>query len=595
MTTIRRTYTYLLALAGLLVTVAAGAGMASLIVSTLTIPGGTILSADDVRTRASLYLAELVVGLPVWLGHWLAAERGVVRRPEERQARQRRLFLAVIFAVTSVVALFALHDLLRFILTLPSGKATPATLDAAIRATTRMLAFGAAWLLYSRLERPPTNESTEGTIDPAHDLAVYILTGVALAFLVTGVTEAVLQISKDALGTGRSVLLADAPPLLWTVWGSIAAWMLAGGGVWALVWQYDLNRGGRRDLRVLFLYLVLIVAVPVTLGGGVDGLYELLRRALGYRSATGFSDFVPGVLAAILVGGASWTYHWRIVRQQARYVDEARTLPPSTGDQPPVESAPPDGPLPVDRGGVIAWPRRPGLALLTLLGLAAGATAFVSLLWLGLDFLLNSGSTLSGPDWWRDRLSASLATGAIGTAAWLGPWQRLQRATRVIAERAARERRLLLGFITVAGALLALGFLIALLWLAFRALLGVALGPHGVSTALKEFSGVLIALLVAAYHGVILRTDVAVTPAYRAMRRVRILLGVGSEPLVAALRQQRGLHVEVAGHLLDTANAEVLPPATISERLTAMGAASEDEQTLLVLTAEGGTILRYRL
>ena len=114
------------------------------------------------------------------------------------------------------------------------------------------------------------------------------------------------------------------------------------------------------------------------------------------------------------------------------------------------------------------------------------------------------------------------------------------------------------------------------------------------STALKEFSGALIALLVAVYHGVILRTDVAVTPSYRALRRVRVLLGVGSEPLVDALRQQRGLHVEVAGHLLDTANAEVLPLATLLERLTTMGAAGEDEQTLLVLAADGGTILRYR-
>jgi hypothetical protein len=588
--TLRRTGPYLLALAGLLVSVAASAGMASLIIGTLVLPSGTVLSGGDVRTQASLYLAELVVGLPVWLGCWLAAERGVARQSEEPDSAQRRLFLATVFAVTSVVALVALHDLLRFVLTLPGATATPASRDAAIRATTRFLAFGAAWLGYARLGRPrPASPGDVRTADPAHDLAVYILTGVALAFLLTGVVEAILQIAENALATGQTELLPATQQGLWTIWGSIAAWTVAGGSVWAAIWRYDLARAGRRPLRVLYLYLVLVVAVPATLSGGGDGLYELLRRLLGYQSTTGYREFLPGVLAALLAGGATWAYHWSVVRQQARYAaDEAQETPragDTTGDRP----------RPEDGTAAIVWPRRPGYALLALAGLAACAPAFVWLLWLGLDFLLNSGASLSGPDWWRDRLSAGVAIGIVGTAAWLSAWWRLQRAalddTR---ERSTQERRLLLGFFAVAGSLFAFGFLIALLWLAFRALLGAPLGPNELSTALKEFSAALVSLLLAAYHAVLLRTDIAEAPAHAAPIHVRVLVAPGAEATLLALQQEAGLRVEVAGHLRDDLPEGKLPLPLLLERLMTAAKTDGSDQILVLLGADGGLILRYR-
>jgi hypothetical protein len=594
--TIRRTGTYLLALAGLLVSVAASAGMVSLIISTLVLPSDTILSGDDVRTRASLYLAELVVGLPVWLGYWLAAERGVARKSEEPNSVQRRLFLATVFAVTSVVALVALHDLLRFVLTLPGATATPASRDAAIRAATRFLAFGAAWLGYVRLGHPrPAGPGDARTLDQAHDLAVYILTGVALAFLLTGVAEAIVEITKDVLGTEQTDLLSPAQQGLWTIWGSIAAWTLAGGGVWAAIWRYDLARAGRRPLRVLYLYIVLVVAVPVTLGGGADGLYELLRRLFGYQSATGYREFLPDVLTALFAGGATWAYHWHIVRQQAHYADEPQDTPLSGMETSRAANAAGTSTRPGDVETAIVWPRRPGLALLALAGLAACAPAFVSLLWLALDFLLNSGASLSGPDWWRDRLSASVAIGIVGTAAWLSAWWRLQRAAMDdMRERATQERRLLLGFIAVVGSLFAFGFLIALLWLAFRALLGAPLGPNGLSTALKEFSAALVSLLLAAYHAVLLRTDIAKRPAQPVEIRVRALVAPGAEASLRAFQQERSLHLDVAGYLLDDLPATQLSLPALLERLTTQGATDESEQILLVLGADGGLILRYR-
>src|SRR5581483_11836330 len=85
------------------------------------LPHGIAASSGDTRQELSLYLATLLVGLPLWLGAATAANRRAGRTVEERDAVERRLFLAIVFAATSVVALFALQSLLRVVLTLPGA------------------------------------------------------------------------------------------------------------------------------------------------------------------------------------------------------------------------------------------------------------------------------------------------------------------------------------------------------------------------------------------------------------------------------------------------------------------------------------------
>ena len=103
--------------------------MATLVV-TLTQQSSALTSSSDVRDRTSYYLASLIVGTPIWLGLWRLAQRRLGRSPEEQRSRERRLFLAAIFAAASVVALFALHTVLRVILTLPDATdVTPTVRD----------------------------------------------------------------------------------------------------------------------------------------------------------------------------------------------------------------------------------------------------------------------------------------------------------------------------------------------------------------------------------------------------------------------------------------------------------------------------------
>lgn len=569
----RRLFRYVLAFAGLLTVLYAVTGLLGLALTTLALQGSTLSGGEDTRIRASLYLAELIIGLPTWLAFWVMSQRRAAASREERNSPERRFFLGAVFAFTSIVALFALHSVLRYLLTLPGMGDTGNTAQDTLFSAARLLVFGAAWVYYARLgwsERSARDE------DALHDLAVCLLAGFSLAFLVVGVTQAISQILADLVGITQPELLAGSARSVWDRWGSIAALVLSGGLLWGAVWQYDLSRGGARRVRVVYLYIILLLAVPWALASAGQGLFELLRRLFGYTPELESTwSFVQDFLPALLVAGVIWVHHWAVIRRQAAPRGRGERLVP----------------------GGIPWPRRVGFALLTVLGLAILVPALISVLWLALDFLLNTGDTLSGENWWRDRLSASIAAGVVGAGAWLGGWMRLQRAAAAApeSERAASERRQLLGLVVLVSSLAAIGFGVSLLWLVLQALLGAGLDNNDVSWMLKNLSGAAIALGVLAYHGQVLRRDLAFGPARTARVKIVALVAAGAEDELERLREATGRRIEVIGYLAESQNGGWTDLPTLEKQLTELGApgTSQEDRALLLLGPEGGSLHSY--
>jgi hypothetical protein len=238
---------------------------------TLTVLQDNVLSTtEDNRVRASLYLAELIVGLPVWLALWTVTQRRAGLSDEERGSTARRVFLGATFALTSVVALFALHTVLRYAFTIPGTRnGDPSAQDAAFAAA-RLLIFGAAWLYHATVSWMEHGQREE---DEAHDFAVAVLAGCSLAFLATGVVQALGESLRTGLDSGQPVFSGELRRSIWDRWGAIAARILSGGMFWGAIWQYDLHRGGVRRIRVGCLYLVLLFAVPTALGSATSVLY----------------------------------------------------------------------------------------------------------------------------------------------------------------------------------------------------------------------------------------------------------------------------------------------------------------------------------
>ncbi len=569
----RRLFRYVLAFAGLLTVLYAVTGLLGLALTTLTLQSSTLSGGEDTRIRASLYLAELIIGLPIWLALWISSQRRARASLEERNAPERRFFLGAVFACTSIVALFALHSVLRYVLTLPGTGDADHTAQDTLFSAARLLVFGAAWVYYAHLGWCERNLHDE---DALHDLAVYLLAGFSLAFLAVGVTQAISQILTDLVGATRTHLLAGSTRSVWDRWGSIAALILSGGLLWGAIWQYDLSRGGARPVRVGYLYIILLIAVPWALASAGQGLFELLLRLFDYSPEWEPRwSFVKDFLPALLVAGMIWVHHWAVIRRQA--------APRRRGER--------------HVPGSVLWPRRPGLVLMTVLGLAIVVPALVSVLWLALDFLLNTDDTLSGENWWRDRLSASIAAAVVGTGAWLGGWVRLQRAaaTAPEIERAARERRQALGLVVLVSSLAAIGFGVSLLWLILQPLLGAGLDSTDVSRMLKYLSAATIALGVLAYHGQALRRDLAFGPARAAKVRIIALVAAGMEEELERLRETTGRRIEVIGYLSEPQNDAWTDLPTLENQLTELGApeTGQGDRAILLLGCKGGSLHSY--
>jgi hypothetical protein len=467
--TARRLAIYGSAFLALFIALAALTGLLSLLSAPPADPG-------EFRELLSRYLATLVLALPIFLLAWSRAQRGARASEEERHAAERRSYLAAVFACAGLAALYSLSTLLQELLTMPDLGRQPAR-DAAIG----LLVYGAAWRAFARVE---WRERSPSAHNPPHDVAVFLLAGCALQLLLGGIISAVRQILTLLIAMAGSGIREVLPQLDRWTWGPIAGLILAGGLCWGALWSYDLRRGGRRKLREVYLYIVLLVCVTVALSHGLAGLYELIRRLLGYRSAPGMWDFLRWVLPETLVCGLAWAYHWAVLRQQPT-ADEAAAV-----------------------HGTIAPACRPGLAALCWLGLTLAIIGILSLIWLALDALLLPGRH-PAPDWWRDPLSIGLTLSLVGLAFWNATWRVLQRAAREYprVERITSERRILLGAVVVTCALPGVGYAIATIWLILRAALGEGVSPDLIYSAAKYWCAAALLCALALTHATLLRRD----------------------------------------------------------------------------------------
>jgi len=374
---------------------------------------------------------------------------------------------------------------------------------------------------------------------------------------------------------GATALLLGSARSVWSIWGGIAGRVLAAGAVWVAISHYDQGRPGPRLPRLLYLYLVLIVAAPLALGSGVWLLDELLRRALGFRPDDGTWTFLRDGLPPLVPAAMAWAYHWGVLRQQ-------RLSAAVPAVQAPATAVPTNG---------IPWPRRPAIAV----------PALIALLWLGLDFATGTDAKVLSSDWWRDRLAFSVAAGVVGAVLWLGAWSILERAAASDPERerTATARRSYLGIIILVSALTAIGFLIALLWLAIRTVLGEQAGATTLSWALKDLSTVIIAVALAWFHARIIRADgryTALAPAAAPpVRRLTVLVAPGAVAALGMLQARAGARLTIAGHLEEgAAPVSSLDLPALVAQIDVLGTNGHSDQALVLLYPEGGAVYPYR-
>ncbi|MBN1372047.1 MAG: hypothetical protein JW987_08895 [Anaerolineaceae bacterium] len=470
MRTIRRLYFYALALIGLEALVWGAVNL----LRTILEAG---LTGSDVDSLA-IGLAMVLVGLPVFLLHWLTAQRDARQDEEEHTSRIRAVFLyGAQFAFLVPVVFSSLALLNRWItaaMGLPAGgamfAARQSNTDNLVALVITLIAF-----LYIRRVRQADWATPAAKVFLPETRRLYrylwVLTG--LVMTVGGVQGLISQLlwSLPHIGAAGG-MLANSLSLL-----------LVGLVVWLSSWlqvQACLTEEAERTslLRLVVLYLVSLAGVVGLLTSAGNVLATLLAWLFGSpQTWIGFLEQSGAALSAAVPLGVLWAYHGRILES------EMEAMP----DEPRRQAV-----------------RRLYHSILSALGLVVTFTALMAVTTYIVEVLFAEATGTR-------QLTRGLAALAVGLPLWWKVWPSLQREAASRGENGDRARRSVIRrtylyltiFLLVVGGMGVAG---SLLYNLFSHLLGSPVADLGwVAANHLTMLGVIAVFLV--YHLNCLRQD----------------------------------------------------------------------------------------
>lgn len=403
MRTIRRLYFYVLALIGSQAIVWGAVNLLRTIVA-----GGFSGTIDTLANGLSFVL----VGLPVFLLHWVTAQRDAQREEEERASRIRAIFFYAVRVWTLIPIVYAVLALLNRLMAGLMGLSESGVLfGSGQTASDNLIAVAvnlAAYLYFTWVLRDDWREAPQG-----HFLVetrrlyryLWVLFGLTVTvFGVQGMLRYLLSI-PEGLGVASGYLLANSLALV-----------ITGTPIWGYTWwlvQDSLDEPAEREsiLRLVVLYLISLAGVVGVLAAGGRVLAGLFGVLLGRAQTLGeFLNETGPALAALVPLAVIWAYYGPILeREMAALAGQPR------------------------RAGV----RRLYRSLLSALGLATTIAALVTLI----GYLAEGVFSWSGvvPAW--GDLNNGLAALAVGLPLWLATWRPLQAEAAARGETGDRARR----------------------------------------------------------------------------------------------------------------------------------------------------------
>ena len=560
--TLRRLYYYGLAFVALMVS-ASGAVMLVDYVSD-SFGGPEILSRG--ATQLAMAIALTVVATPIWLFHWILAQRAISRFPSEIRAISRKVYLTVVLGVSAALGAFGLISLLRWLF----GGDSFNGLHLAFP-----LVWGAVWGFhwYVAIREVPRTEFG----DSIHRAYIYAtsLYGLVLMLVGTGIIlRHLFAQAYDALSSTQVLLPGEGA--LWNGATQTAlAIFLVGGAYWYWHWHRVARDDINSVLRQVYLHLFAILGGAATVLVTLNILlFRALQLAFGEPGTADQFQFLPGALAALIIGGGLWGYHRAVAKQES----------------------------PKALVGLPAAQRVYGY-LLAALGLGTLATALVMLFGVMIGVIVpQAGESLVRGDWWRNPLALAVSLALVGAPLWGFYWVGVQRAAGTsMAERSAFSRRTFIYLVLGAAVLAALGNLSAILFMFLRDLLEGQLSAQTAQNIKWSVGVLLTAGAISMYYWLILREDRRALPqpeepsagAIPVGKAVIAMATEAAQPLVRRLEAQLGINVR----LWQTLDPDAEVPTVTDEELRAIHeriAEAPGDRVLLTIDASGVRVVPYR-
>jgi len=432
---------------------------------------------------AAFQIAVILIGLPVFLVHWLWAQRLAGRDNEERSGILRSVYLYGMLASFLGSFIPNTFDLIRSLIGV-DGEAQ-AYRSADLPASEAIMFHGIAMLVLAGLwiyhQRVILDDSREIPISGSRAVVrrLYVLGFSAAGLVMT--THSIVRLIRWIMQQLEGGMVQQA--YLRVQLAEEISRLAIGLALWLIFWRWaqKLYHSGSEEernsvLRYFYLYGAIFIGVLNAVVHTAGILESLLHRLLGVPSTSSSSISQP--LPIIIVMGLLWAYHAYVLRQEIQKTGESTR-----------------------QAGV----RRLYYYLVAAVGLAAllvGLSGDISVLIRSLDRGFGTGL--------KEDLSTFTAAIIAGLPVWLLPWRKVSIASQSLDEQGKQERK----------SNVRKGYLYFFLFIAVMTLLGSAVfivfrlinmlltgDPVTLTELGQAIAYSLIAVGILLYHSSLLRSD----------------------------------------------------------------------------------------
>jgi len=439
------------------------------------------------ETALAFEIAVIIIALPIYLIHWLWAQRTTAREADERASIPRRLYLYGMMAGFLAPLIYSGFGLIRSLLYFAFGE-SPKYLfyprldpgEQALFFLIALVALALMWTYHWRLKKVDDQIEAESDVSVVfRQLYTYLFCAAGLVMSTLAFINLLRWLIGQLVPVGLEVEMGKV------FLATQIALIVVGVTVWVLFWrqaQHQFLGSDERDrksvIRKAYLYFVVFFAVITVVTTATFVLADLLGRALDVPGEGGDVHLPISIFIAV---GLVWAYHAYVLRTDADKIEEARQQ---------------------------ALVRRIYLYLLAGVGLAALLAGLAGDLSVLIRALTGRGFILE----LREQLTWFTSVLIAGLPLWFVYWRQIQIAVSQpggggLEERRSLVRRIYLYFFIFIATMAVLSSAVYIVSQLVELVLG-ARNILGMGTDIGQaIAYLLVAVGVWLYHGRLLRSD----------------------------------------------------------------------------------------